>query len=125
KAYATKEDLNVIKAQMTTKEDLHVFATKDDLKRFTTKEDFLEFEARLSSTVERIREGIRLSLFEIEKELTEIKGKLRFYDFEYFSRQNDALLKLLKDLYEEKTFIVARMKDHENRLEAIEYKLGS
>jgi len=138
KVFATKDDVNAMRAEMAKKEDLKAFATKDDinvirdematkedLKNFATKEDFLEFEARLSSTVERIREGIRLSLFEIEKELTEIKGKLRFYDFDYFSRQNDALLKLLKDLYEEKTFIVARVKDHENRLEAIEYKLGS
>ena len=125
KEFATKDDVNAIRTEMATKADLKAFATKEDLKNFATKEDFLEFEARLSSTVERIREGIRLSLFEIEKELTEIKGKLRFYDFDYFSRQNDALLKLLKDLYEEKTFIVARVKDHENRLEAIEYKLGS
>ncbi|GAB4220055.1 MAG: hypothetical protein Kow00102_05870 [Spirochaetota bacterium] len=125
KVFATKDDVNAMRAEMATKEDFKAFATKEDLKNFATKEDFLEFEARLSSTVERIREGIRLSLFEIEKELAEIKGKLRFYDFDYFSRQNDALLKLLKDLYEEKTFIVARVKDHENRLEAIEYKLGS
>jgi len=121
KAFATKDDLKAF----ATKDDLKAFATKEDLKDFATKEDFLEFESRLSSTVERIREGIRLSLIEVEQELRDIKSKLRFYDFDYISRQNDAMIKILKDLYEEKTFISHRMKDHEARLEIIESKLGN
>jgi len=125
KAFATKDDVNAIKAEMATKEDLKAFATKEDLKDFATKEDFLEFESRLSSTVERIREGVRLSLFEVEQELRDIKSKLRFYDFDYISRQNDAMIKILKDLYEEKTFMTGRIKDHESRLEIIESKLGN
>lgn len=134
KAFATKDDVNAIKAQMATKDDLKAFATKDDLKafatkedlkNFATKEDFLEFESRLSSTVERIREGVRLSLIEVEQELRDIKSKLRFYDFDYISRQNDAMIKILKDLYEEKTFMTSRIKDHESRLEMIETKIGN
>ena len=121
KAFATKEDLKAF----ATKDDLKAFATKEDLKDFATKEDFLEFESRLSSTVDRIREGVRLSLFEVEQELRDIKSKLRFYDFDYISRQNDAMIKILKDLYEEKTFMTGRIKDHESRLEIIESKLGN
>ena len=121
KAFATKEDLKAF----ATKDDLKAFATKEDLKDFATKEDFLEFESRLSSTVDRIREGVRLSLFEVEQELRDIKSKLRFYDFDYISRQNDAMIKILKDLYEEKTFMTGRIKDHESRIEVIESKLSN
>ncbi|MEW6118030.1 MAG: hypothetical protein AB1553_14200 [Nitrospirota bacterium] len=98
-------------------------ATKDDLKAFATKEDFLEFEGRLSSTIERIREGVRLSLIEVEREVRDIKSKLRFYDFDYIARQNDAMIKILKDLYEEKTLVAGRLRDHESRIEALE-KIG-
>lgn len=134
KVFATKDDLNALKATMAAKDDLKAFATKDDLnnfatkedlKAFATKEDFLEFEARLSSTIERIREGVRLSLIEVEQELRDIKSKLRFYDFDYISRQNDAMIKILKDLYEEKTLMTGRIKDHDARLELIESRLGN
>lgn len=116
---ATKEDLKAF----TTKEDLKAFATKDDLKAFATKEDFLEMESRLSSALQNVREGVRLSLIEVEHELREIKSKLRFYDFDYLARQNDALAKVLKDLYEEKTLIATRLKEHESRITTIEAKL--
>ncbi|MGQ9569973.1 MAG: hypothetical protein ACUVUQ_03835 [Thermodesulfovibrionales bacterium] len=91
KNFATKDDLKAF----ATKEDLKNFATKDDLKAFATKEDFLEFERRLNSSLEKIREGVRLSLLEIEQELRDIKSKLRFYDFDYLAKQNDAILKTL------------------------------
>ncbi|GAB4409627.1 MAG: hypothetical protein OHK0032_05260 [Thermodesulfovibrionales bacterium] len=120
KAFATKEDLKAF----ATKEDLKAFATKEDLKAFATKEDFLEFEGRLSSTVERIREGVRLSLIEVEQELRDIKSKLRFYDFDYIARQNDAMIKILKDLYEEKTIISGRIKEHGERIEVLEAMIG-
>ncbi|MGQ9843976.1 MAG: hypothetical protein ACUVRK_10475 [Spirochaetota bacterium] len=130
KAFATKEDLKAFATKddlkaFATKDDLNNFATKEDLKAFATKEDFLEFEARLSSTIEKIREGVRLSLIEVEQELRDIKSKLRFYDFDYISRQNDAMIKILKDLYEEKTLMTGRIKDHDARLELIESRLGN
>jgi len=62
------------------------FATKDDLKAFATKEEFLEFERRLTNALNGIREGVRLSLYEIEKRLGEIESKLRFYDFNFYSK---------------------------------------
>jgi len=120
KSFITKEDARAF----ATKDDLRAFATKDDLKAFATKEDFLEFEGRLSSTIERIREGVRLSLIEVEQELRDIKSKLRFYDFDYIARQNDAMIKILKDLYEEKTIISGRIKGHEERIEALEAAVG-
>ena len=109
------------------REELNTFrqevATKEDLKAFATKEDFLEMESRLSSALQNVREGVRLSLIEVEHELREIKSKLRFYDFDYLARQNDALAKVLKDLYEEKTLIARKIKEHEGRIETIESKL--
>lgn len=137
KAFATKEDLQAFATkddlkQFATKKDLEVlreelkkFATKDDLKAFATKEDFLEFERRLSSTIEKIREGVRLYMSELEREIVDIKSKLRFYDFDYIARQNDAMIKILKDLYEEKTIISNKVKEHENRLKEIEIMLES
>jgi len=129
-----REDIAAIRHEMAemkdkmksfiTKEDARAFATKDDLRAFATKEDFLEFEGRLSSTIERIREGVRLSLIEVEQELRDIKSKLRFYDFDYIARQNDAMIKILKDLYEEKTIISGRIKGHEERIEALEAAVG-
>jgi hypothetical protein len=121
KAFATKEDLKAF----ATKEDLKAFATKEDLKAFATKEDFLNFEGRLSSTIEKIREGVRLSLIEVEQELRDIKSKLRFYDFDYIARQNDAMIKILKDLYEEKTIIAGRLNDYGSRIEALEALRGA
>lgn len=106
-----REELNVFKQDV---------ATKEDLKAFATKEDFLEFEGRLSSSLEKIREGVRLSLLEVEQELRDIKSKLRFYDFDYLTRQNDAIIKTLKDLYEEKTLIAAKLKEQESRIEILE-----
>lgn len=106
-----REELNVFKQDV---------ATKEDLKAFATKEDFLEFEGRLSSSLEKIREGVRLSLPEVEQELRDIKSKLRFYDFDYLTRQNDAIIKTLKDLYEEKTLIAAKLKEQESRIEILE-----
>ncbi len=103
-----------------TKEDLTAFATKEDLKAFAIKDDFFNFEARMTSTLENIREGVRISLFEVEQQLREIKSKQRFYDFDYIVRQNDALIKALKDLHEEKTFIIHRMKDLDERLSRVE-----
>jgi len=111
KSFATKEDLEKLRAEM---------ATKEDLKAFATKEDFLEFESRLSSTIEKIREGVRLYIFELEQEVRDIKSKLRFYDFDYIARQNDTMIKILKALYEEKTIISGRLKEHESRIEALE-----
>ncbi|MDI1471624.1 MAG: hypothetical protein QMD43_04610 [Thermodesulfovibrio sp.] len=105
------EELKAIRQEMVTKEDLKAFATK---------EDFLEFESRLSSTIEKIREGVRLYIFELEQEVRDIKSKLRFYDFDYIARQNDTMIKILKDLYEEKTIISGRLKEHESRIEALE-----
>ncbi len=116
KAFATKEDLKAF----ATKEDLKAFATKEDLKVFATKEDFLEFERRFSSSLEKLREGVRLSLLEVERELTDIKNKLRFYDFDYLAKQNDVMIKLLKDLYEEKTMMSAKLKEHDTRIEMLE-----
>ena len=118
-----REELNTFRQEVATKEDLKAFATKEDLKAFATKGDFLEFERRLSSSLEKVREGVRLSLIEVEHELREIKSKLRFYDFDYLTRQNDALAKVLKDLYEEKTLIARKIKEHEGRIETIESKL--
>ena len=109
-----KEELNTFKQWIATKEDLKVFATK---------EDFLEMESRLSSALQNVREGVRLSLIEVEHELREIKSKLRFYDFDYLTRQNDALAKVLKDLYVEKTLIATKLKEHESRIGTIETKL--
>lgn len=123
RAFATKEDIEKLRSEMATKEDLKAFATKDDLKAFATKEDFLEMESRLSSALQNVREGVRLSLIEVEHELREIKSKLRFYDFDYLARQNDALAKVLKDIYEEKTLIARKLKEHEGRIETIESKL--
>ena len=133
---AVKEELNVFKQETATKEDLKAFATKEDieklrsematkenLKAFATKEDFLEMESRLSSALQNVREGVRLSLIEVEHELREIKSKLRFYDFDYLARQNDALAKVLKDLYEEKTLIATKLKEHESRIGTVEAKL--
>jgi hypothetical protein len=116
KAFATKEDLKAF----ATKEDLKPFATKEDLKQFATKEDFLEFERRLNSAIEKIREGVRLYILDLEREIVEIKSKLRFYDFDYIARQNDAMIKILKDLYEEKTIISEKLKEHEKRITDIE-----
>jgi len=113
---ATKEDLKAF----VTKEDLKQFATKEDLKQFATKEDFFEFERRLNSAIEKIREGVRLYILDLEKEIVEIKSKLRFYDFDYIARQNDAMIKILKDLYEEKTIISEKLKEHEKRITDIE-----
>lgn len=109
-----REELNAFKQEV---------ATKEDLKAFATKEDFLEMESRLSSALQNVREGVRLSLIEVEHELREIKSKLRFYDFDYLTRQNDALAKVLKDLYEEKTLLTAKLKEHGSRIETIEAKL--
>ena len=120
KAFATKEDLKAF----ATKEDLKAFATKEDLKAFATKEDFLEMESRLNSALQNVREGVRLSLIEVEHELREIKSKFRFYDFDYLARQNDALAKVLKDIYEEKKLMAAKLKEHECRIEAIEERVG-
>lgn len=86
KIFATKEDIEKLRSEMATKEDLKAFATKEDLKAFATKEDFLEMESRLSSALQNVREGVRLSLIEVEHELREIKSKLRFYDFDYLAR---------------------------------------
>ena len=109
------------------REELNTFrqevATKEDLKAFATKEDFLEMESRLSSALQNVREGVRLSLIEVEHELREIKSKLRFYDFDYLARQNDTIVKVLQDLYQEKTLVAARLKEHEGRIETIESKL--
>ena len=116
KQFATKEDLKAF----ATKEDLKPFATKEDLKQFATKEDFLEFERRLNSAIEKIREGVRLYILDLEREIVEIKSKLRFYDFDYIARQNDAMIKILKDLYEEKTIISEKLKEHEKRITDIE-----
>lgn len=123
KIFATKEDIEKLRSEMATKEDLKAFATKEDLKAFATKEDFLEMESRLSSALQNVREGVRLSLIEVEHELREIKSKLRFYDFDYLARQNDALAKVLKDLYEEKTLIATKLKEHESRIGTIEAKI--
>lgn len=82
-----REELNTLKQTIITNEDLKAFATK---------EDFLEMEARLSSALQNVREGVRLSLIEVEHELREIKSKFRFYDFDYLARQSDALAKVLK-----------------------------
>lgn len=101
------------------KEELQAFATKDDLKAFMTKEEFSRFESRLSSALERVREGVRLSLFEVEREIADIKSKLRFYDFDYISRQNDAIFKTLKDLYEEKTILSAKVKEHDRIIQML------
>ncbi len=111
---SVKEELNTFKQEV---------ATKENLKAFATKEDFLEMESRLSSALQNVREGVRVSLIEVEHELREIKSKLRFYDFDYLSRQNDALAKVLKDLYEEKTLIAKKLKEHEGRIETIEAKI--
>lgn len=115
-----KEELRVVKEEISedlkafaTKEDLKAFATKEDLKAFATKEDFMQFEARLSSALDKVREGVRLSLLEVEREITYIKSKLRFYDFDYITRQNDAIFKTLKDLYEEKTILSTKVREHE------------
>jgi len=106
------------------REELNTFrqevATKEDLKAFATKEDFLEMESRLSSALQNVREGVRLSLIEVEHELREIKSKLRFYDFDYLARQNDTIVKVLQDLYQEKTLVAARLKEHESRIEILE-----
>ncbi len=95
KAFATKDDLKAF----ATKDDLKAFATKDDLKAFITKEEFLEFERRLTNALNGIREGVRLSLYEIEKRLGEIESKLRFYDFNFVVNQNDAIMRTMKDIY--------------------------
>jgi hypothetical protein len=110
-----KEEFDLLRREVTTKEDLKAFATK---------EDFLEFERRLSSSLERLREGVRLSLIELEQELREVRSKLRFYDFDYLVKQNDAILKTLKDLYDEKTIITAKLKEHQSRIETIETKIS-
>ena len=115
-----REELNTFRQEVATKEDLKAFATKEDLKAFATKGDFLEFERRLSSSLEKVREGVRLSLIEVEHELREIKSKLRFYDFDYLARQNDTIVKVLQDLYQEKTLVAARLKEHESRIEILE-----
>ncbi len=119
-----REEIDSFRQEVATKEDLKAFATKEDLKAFATKEDFLEFERRLSSSLEKLREGVRLSLIELEQELRDIRSKLRFYDFDYLVKQNDAILKTLKDLYEEKTIITAKLKEHQSRIEAIETKVS-
>lgn len=108
-----KEESDLFRQEAATKEDLKAFATKEDLKAFATKEDFLEFESRLSSSLEKLREGVRLSLLELEHELRDIRSKLRFYDFDYLVKQNDAIIKTLKDLYEEKTIIIAKLKEQQ------------
>lgn len=73
--------------------------------------------------MQNVREGVRLSLIEAEHELREIKSKLGFIDFDYLARQNDALAKVLKNLYEEKTLIAKKLKEQEGRLETIETKI--
>ncbi|MDI6889356.1 MAG: hypothetical protein QMC83_00225 [Thermodesulfovibrionales bacterium] len=72
--------------------------------------------------MEKVREGVRLSLLEVEQEIREIKSKLRFYDFDYLARQNDAIVKVLQDLYQEKTLVAARLKEHESRIGILESK---
>ncbi|WP_353685100.1 hypothetical protein V4D30_04705 [Thermodesulfovibrio sp. 3907-1M] len=94
---------------------------RENLKAFATKEDFLEFERRLSDAIEKIREGVRLYLYELERQIVEIKSKLRFYDFDYIARQNDTIIKI----YEEKTVISNKLKEHETRLEEIGAMLKS
>ncbi len=120
-----KKEINSIKQEMMTKGEAKAFATKEDLRTFATKEDYFNFETRISSTLENIREGVRISLFEVEQELREIKSKLRFYDFDYITRLNDAVIKALKELHEEKTFIVHHIKELDDRLVKIEQKLVS
>lgn len=97
------ENILVELIRNVVREELNIFkretATKEDLKAFATKEDFIEMESRLSSALQNVREGVRLSLIEVEHELREIKSKFRFYDFDYLSRQNDALAKILKEIY--------------------------
>ncbi|MGB9711392.1 MAG: hypothetical protein ACPLZA_07890 [Thermodesulfovibrio sp.] len=129
---AVRQEINLLKNELkeelknfATKEDLKAFATKEDLKAFATKDDFLEFERRLSDAIEKIREGVRLYLYELERQIVEIKSKLRFYDFDFIARQNDTMIKILKDLYEEKTVISNKLKEHETRLEEIEVMLKS
>lgn len=114
------EELKIVRAEMATKEDFKAFATKEDLKAFATKDDFFSFEARMTSTLENIRKGVQISLFEGEQELREIKSKQRFYNFDYIVKQSDALIKALKDLYEEKTFTIHRQNEHDERLTCIE-----
>ncbi|MBC7189625.1 hypothetical protein H5U35_05360 [Candidatus Aerophobetes bacterium] len=50
KAFATKEDLKALRAEMATKEDLKAFATKEDLKELreemATKEDLKAFATK-------------------------------------------------------------------------------
>ncbi len=60
---------------------------------------------------------------EVEQQLREIKSKLRFYDFDFITRQNDALIKALKELHEEKTFIVHHIKEIDERLNKVEQQL--
>lgn len=121
KEVATKEDLRAF----ATKEDLRAFATKEDLKAFATKEDFMEFEKRMSSALHGVREGVRLSLIEVEQKIDDIRSRLRFYDFDFLAKQNDKLIELLQHLYQEKTVMAERLREHERRLEAIESKIGS
>jgi hypothetical protein len=53
---ATKTDLQEIRAEMATKNDLKAYATKEDLKAFATKEDLKAFatKANLDTAIENL-----------------------------------------------------------------------
>ncbi|MCX7988345.1 MAG: hypothetical protein N2647_02755, partial [Thermodesulfovibrio sp.] len=87
-----------------------------------TKAEFMSMEQRFTSSIEKIREALRLSLLEIHDDLEEIKFKMKFYDFDFLLKQNDHLAGVLKDILEERKSLSQRMKDFEERLKLVEAK---
>ena len=55
KAFATKEDLKALRQEVATKEDLKAFATKEDLKAFATKEDLNKLKAEFMFEINYIK----------------------------------------------------------------------
>lgn len=78
KAFATKEDLETLRddleklrTEMATKEDLKAFATKEDLKAFATKEDLEKLRIEMATKED-------LKSFASKEDLNKLRGEIMY-----------------------------------------------
>lgn len=104
-----KQDVSILKVEV-----------EDIKKEMITKAELMNMEQRFTTSIEKITEALKLSLHEIHDNLEEIRFKMKFYDFDFFLKQNDHLAGVLKDILEERKSLSQRMRDFEERLKLIE-----
>lgn len=118
---ATKADLDKAVAKLATKSELRSAVAK-----LTTKNELGAVEKRLNEKIDGVERTVKaVTRLDIDERTKELEEKINLLPTknEFFTEM-DKLMKELKDMREEQTVGGYQLKDHGDRIDILEQKIG-